>query len=204
METMTVHWQKCNDYLFLDCWCRLDSDLLNDPRLEIRLGGDYYGRSITIGVPGVYIIWARIDNRTILKVGSGVIRDRFRAHLRDPKVQAYKHRGLYATWAPILFLEKPVEKQRGIERFLGWILKPKLTLRLPEDVDPIFVNTPVWEKPANPFLSDRNQLGQIPVKGGNPFRLGNQQRRLAEYLNGNPFRSRSQQGSLAEYLKRNK
>lgn len=195
MEWMTVQWQKCRYNLF---WCSLDSELLDDPRLELTFGVH------RLGIMGVYIIWAGIDNRTILKVGSGIIRDRFRAHLRDPKVQAYKHRGLYATWAPILFVDKPLEKQRGIERFLGWILKPKLTERLPENVDPIFVNTPVWEKPANPFLKGRNQLGQTPVKGGTPFRLGNQQGSLAEYLSGTPFRSRSQQGSLAEYLKRNK
>ena len=66
---------------------------------------------------GVYIIWAGMSNRTILKVGHGIIKNRFEEHLNDPKVQAYKHRGLYATWDSFLFVDKAVEKQRGVERF---------------------------------------------------------------------------------------
>ena len=38
METMTVQWQKCGYNLF---WCRLNSDHLNDPRLEVSLSGRY-------------------------------------------------------------------------------------------------------------------------------------------------------------------
>lgn len=88
MELMTIHWQKCNNYISLGSWCRLNSDLLDDPRLEISLGRNLYGFDTRIGITGVYIIWAGIDNRTILKVGSGIIKDRLRAHLNDPKVQA--------------------------------------------------------------------------------------------------------------------
>ena len=152
METMTVLWQKRNEYLFWDQWCQLNSDLLNDQRLEISLGRDFYGRSISIGITGVYIIWAGVGNRTILKVGSGIIKDRLRAHLNNPKVQAYKYRGLYATWATFLFVDRSLDRQRGVERFLGVWLNPKLTERLPNNVDPIWVNLPEWDPPENPFL----------------------------------------------------
>ena len=158
METMTIQWQKCNNYLSWGSWCRLDSDLLDDPRLKIRIGRNFYGFDTSIGITGVYIIWAGIDdNRTILKVGSGIIKDRLRAHLNDPKVQAYEHKGLYATWASFLFVDKQGDKQRGVERFLGVILNPKLGERFPNNVDFILVNPPAWDEPENPFLRVRKQ-----------------------------------------------
>ena len=152
METMTVRWQKRNEYLFWDHWCQLDLDILNDTRLEVCSGADYYGRNICFRITGVYIIWAGTDNRTILKVGSGIIKDRLQAHLKDPQVQAYKHRGLYVTWAPFLFVDRSLDKQRDVERFLGVLLNPKLTERLPNNVDAIWVNLPEWDKPEKPFL----------------------------------------------------
>ena len=178
METMTVQWQKCNDYPFLGRWCRLDSDILNDPRLEIHLGRNLYGFNNSIRVMGVYIIWAGMRNRTILKVGSGIIKNRFEEHLNDPKVQAYKHRGLYATWASFLFVDKAVDKQRSVERFLGNFLNPVLGERFPANVDPIWVNLPAWDEPENPFLRAISQsrhtqsnglLEQLRKKQGNPF-----------------------------------
>ena len=162
MEQITIQWQKCNDSPFLETWCRLDPDLLNDQRLVMRLGSDFYGRDVSIGITGVYIIWAGIgDNRTILKVGSGIIKHRLRAHLNDPKVQVYKHRGLYATWAYIGPSFKPDgqlnDRERGVERFLGLILNPELGERFPNNVDFILVNPPAWDEPENPFLRVRKQ-----------------------------------------------
>ena len=161
METMNIHWQKRSDYPFWDSWCQLDSDLLNDPRLEIRLGRNLYGFDTIIGVVGVYIIWAGTYNRTILKVGSGIIKDRFRAHLNDPEVQAYEYKGLYATWGTIPLFSKLEgrlgDKERGVERFLGTWLNPKLTERLPKNVDSIWVNLPEWDKPENPLLRAMSQ-----------------------------------------------
>ena len=162
MESITLHWQKCNNYLFWGSWCRLDSDLLDDPRLEISLGRNLFGFDTSIGITGVYIIWAGVgDNRTILKVGSGIIKDRLQAHLNDPKVQAYKSKGLYATWAtlPLYFqlARKLGDSERGVERFLGVMLNPKLTQRLPTNVEFIWVNLPEWNEPENPFLRVRKQ-----------------------------------------------
>ena len=154
MEKINLQWQKCNDYLFWDCWCRLNSDLLDDPRLESRLETSF--GVLRTDISGVYIIWTGIDNRTILKVGSGIIKDRLRAHLNDPKVQAYRSNGLYVTWAHIIPSLKSIGKldnrQRGVERFLSIFLPPKLGERFPNNVDPIRVDLPEWDKSENPFL----------------------------------------------------
>ena len=150
METMKVHWQKYTDSPFLG-WCRFDSDLLNDPRLEFRLDTAFEG--IHTDIVGVYIIWTGSDNRTILKVGSGIIKDRFRKHLSDPEIQAYRYDGLYVTWTVISPSfkpgRKPDGKERGIEKFLGWLLNPKLAERFPANVEMVAVNPPEWDEPVN-------------------------------------------------------
>ena len=170
METMTVHWQKCNYNLF---WCQLTPDLLNDPRLESQL--DTAFGVIRFDISGVYIIWAGINNRTILIVGSGIIKDRLREHLGNSKVQAFRSSGLYATWAPITPSIRPGEKldarQRGIERYLGVILNPRLVKRLPNNVDFINVNLPMWDPPVHPLLRVGNRSGHIlPNRPPLPFR----------------------------------
>lgn len=174
MESITLHWQKCNNYLSWGSWCRLDSEILDDPRLEISLGRNFYGFGTSIGITGIYIIWAGVgDNRTILKVGSGIIKDRLQAHLNDPKVQAYKSKGLYATWAtlPLSFqlARKLGDSERGVERFLGVMLNPKLTQRLPNNVDFILVNLPAWDEPENSLLRALSRRRNIPPNDRNPF-----------------------------------
>lgn len=160
MKMTAVKWQKCSYNLF---WCRFNPDLLNDPRLESRLETPF--GILRTGIAGVYIIWTGIDNHTILKVGSGIIKSRFREHLSNPKVQEYRFQGLYATWAPIALSLKPSgrldDEHRGVERFLGVRLNPKLTERLPNNVDPIWVNLPEWNPPVHPLLRGRNQSGHI-------------------------------------------
>ena len=51
MKTMNVQWQKCLYNLF---WCRLDSELLDDPRLEARLQTRF--GLLRTDIVGVYII----------------------------------------------------------------------------------------------------------------------------------------------------
>lgn len=179
MEQITVQWQKRNDYPFFG-WCRLNSDILDDPRLETRLNTPF--EVIRTDIMGVYIAWAGSDNRTILKVGSGIIKNRLRVLINDPKVQAYRSKGLYVTWATIpLFSKlegKPGDKERGIERFLGVWLNPKFGERFPANVDPIWVNLPAWDPPVTPFLRATSQgrhtqpngsLEQLRKKQRNPF-----------------------------------
>jgi len=142
MTMMTVHWQKCIKNSF---WCQLNEKLLNDGRLEARLG-DY-----SVGVSGVYIIWTGTENnRTVLKVGSGIIKDKLAADLKNPDIQAHKPTRLYVTWASTLSAIGSEKIQKGIEKFLEIVFKPKLVEYLPE-VDLVMVNLPRWRKSVPPL-----------------------------------------------------
>lgn len=188
MEKITLHWEKCNDYPFLGWWCRFNSDILDDSRLTREIGPPM--RTYKFDISGVYIIWAGVSNRTILKVGSGIIKDRFRKHLNDPEVLQYYSQGLYATWATIpLFYKSPnpfispskafKDRMRGMEKYLSRVLAPVvLGERFPANVEMVEVNPPAWDPPVNPFLRAMSQsrhtqpngsLEQLRKKQGNPF-----------------------------------
>ena len=142
MTMITVHWQKC---IKNSLWCPFNEKLLNDGRLESRLG-DY-----SVGISGVYIIWTgSANNRTVLKVGSGIIKDKLAADLKNPDIQAHKPTRLYVTWASTLSAIGPEKIQQGIEKFLEIVFKPKLTGYLP-DVDLVIVNLPQWNKSEPPL-----------------------------------------------------
>ena len=142
MTMMTVHWQKC---IKNSLWCQFNEKLLNDGRLEARLG-DY-----SVGISGVYIIWTGTDNnRTVLKVGSGIIKDKLAADLKNPDIQAHKPTRLYVTWASTLSAIGSEKIQKGMEKFLEIVFKPKLTEYLP-DVDLVMVNLPRWRKSVPPL-----------------------------------------------------
>lgn len=141
MTMITVQWQRC---LKNSLWCQFNEKLLSNGRFETRLGD----RSVNIS--GIYIIWTGIDNRTVLKVGSGIIKDKLEAHLRDPEIQAYKPTRLYVTWASTLSVIGAEEIQKGVEKFLDIVFKPKLVEHLP-DVDLVMVNLPRWNKPVPPL-----------------------------------------------------
>ena len=167
METMTVHWQKCQQIL---SWCRFNSDILNDSRLTLYLGQPMH--RFKIDISGVYVIWAGIRDRKILRVGSGKIIQRFRKHLNDPDVLQYYSHGLYATWATIPLSYKSSnpfpttpfkDRMRGVERYLSIVLAPVLLgERFPANVEMVAVNPPEWYEPVNPF-------GQFRKKQANPF-----------------------------------
>lgn len=146
MTMITLHWQKC---IKSSLWCQFNPKLLSNGRFENRLGD----RSVDI--TGVYIIWTGNGDRTVLKVGSGIIKNKLAAHLKDPEVQAYQPTRLYTTWASTLFCKNgPEDTQesvdKGIEKFLGIAFRPKLVECLP-DVDPIMVNLPWMDKPVPPL-----------------------------------------------------
>ena len=142
MTMITVHWKKC---LKNSLWCQFNEKLLNDGRLAARLGDS------SAGISGVYIIWTGTDNnRTVLKVGSGIIKDKLAIHLKDPEIQAYQPTRLYVTWGSTLSAIGPEKIQKGIEKFLGIVFKPKLMEHSP-DVDLVVVNLPRWRKPVPPL-----------------------------------------------------
>lgn len=139
---ITLHWQKC---IKNSLWCQFNEKLLNDNRLVTGFGDH------SVDVSGVYIIWTGIDNdRTVLKVGSGIVKDKLAEHLNDPEIQVYKPTRLYVTWASVLSVIRPEEVQTGIEKFLGIVFKPKLAESL-SDVDPIVANLPQWDKSMPPL-----------------------------------------------------
>ena len=141
MTMITVQWQRC---LKNSLWCQFNEKLLSNGRFETRLGDH------SVNISGIYIIWTGIDNRTVLKVGSGIIKDKLEEHLRDPEIQAYKPTRLYVTWASTLSVIGVEEIQKGIEKFLDIVFKPKLAEHLP-DVDLVMVNLPRWNKPVPPL-----------------------------------------------------
>ena len=142
MTMMTVHWQKC---IKNSLWCQFNEKLLNDGRLEARLG-DY-----SVGISGVYIIWTGTDNnRTVLKVGSGIIKDKLAADLKNPDIQAHKPTRLYVTWASTLSAIGSEKIQKGMEKFLEIVFKPKLVEYSPE-VDLVMINLPRWRKSVPPL-----------------------------------------------------
>ena len=141
MTMITVQWQRC---LKNSLWCQFNEKLLSNGRFETRLGDH------SVNISGIYIIWTGIDNRTVLKVGSGIIKDKLEAHLRDPEIQAYKPTRLYVTWASTLSVIGAEKIQKGVEKFLDIVFKPKLVEHLP-DVDLVMVNLPRWNKPVPPL-----------------------------------------------------
>ena len=53
------------------------------------------------------------------------------------------------------------DRERGVERFLGLILNPKLGKRFPNNVDFILVNLPEWDEPANPLHTLSKKVGPM-------------------------------------------
>lgn len=141
MTMITVQWQRC---LKNSLWCQFNEKLLSNGRFETRLGDH------SVNISGIYIIWTGIGDRTVLKVGSGIIKDKLEEHLRDPEIQAYKPTRLYVTWASTLSVIGSEEIQKGVEKFLDIVFKPKLAEHLP-DVDLVMVNLPRWNKAVPPL-----------------------------------------------------
>lgn len=78
---MKLEWVKCSD----NQWCNL---------LDINLDQKQFNN-----LEGVYIIWHGVPNPGTVHIGQGVIRDRLKAHQKDPKILAYQERGGYVAWA---------------------------------------------------------------------------------------------------------
>ena len=117
VNQIAVHWIKCSD----GHWCNL-----------LRLDLD------TVKESGVYIIWA--SGGPVVYVGRGDIEDRLRSHRLDPTVLHYtgptRQTALLVTWASV-----PFDSQRGVERYLANILRPRIGERHPSAV-PIQVALP--------------------------------------------------------------
>ena len=113
-----LQWNKCQG----EVWCNL---------LNLNLEHSHFDN-----MSGVYIIWHGGQNAATVRIGSGAIRDRLRAHREDPAILRYKDLGLFVTWAVV-----SASMQGNVERYLADSLRPIVGERFP-DVLPEVVNLP--------------------------------------------------------------
>jgi hypothetical protein len=116
-----LSWNKCQG----EVWCNLLNVNLDHPHFD--------------NMSGVYIIWHGGQNARTVRVGSGVIRDRLRAHREDPAILQYRQLGLFVTWAAV-----SGATQRSVEKYLADRLRPLVGERFP-DVPQEVVNLP-WKE----------------------------------------------------------
>jgi hypothetical protein len=118
-EQHFVQWGKSTDGM----WCQLNGVDLTSPALNVT---------------GNYIVWFGAPGHNVLRVGQGNIGERLADHKSNPKIQAYKSRGLLLfTWATV-----PNNKLNGVELYLARHYTPLEGERYP-NVTPITVNLPV-------------------------------------------------------------
>ena len=191
MDTITLQWET--DFF--------NNALINNPRLEFSLNSNLNRSSVKFSYSGIYIIWAATNPRTILKVGSGQIKNRLQKHINDPKVQPYKPYSVYVTWAILplgtmryFSVDKYTDTLRGIEKFIGFIYPPKLTQLLPVKVDFVFVNIPELETPLQKLLKftgrDRPEQ-KIPY--GSPLAQALASLNRNNQVFSNPYRTQLEQ-----------
>ena len=113
---MKVEWNKCKGDKEND-WCSL---------LTVNLDHEHFN-----DLKGVYIIWS---GKQVVRVGSGVIRDRLKEHRDNPEIKKFKD--LQVTWAPV-----NANQMEGVEKYLADELNPAIGERFP-DRTPIEVNFP--------------------------------------------------------------
>lgn len=114
-----LNWNKCQG----DVWCSL---------LNVNLEHGHFNN-----MAGVYVIfWLAGPKPTVVRVGSGIIKDRLKAHREDAAILRYKDNGLAVTWAAV-----PPSMREGVERFVSDSVNPLVRERSP-DVQPVSVNLP--------------------------------------------------------------
>jgi len=111
---MEIKWKRCGDDSH---WCDFN---------KLKLDSENFKN-----LKGVYIIWSGED---VIRIGSGVIKDRIAAHREDKEITAYEN--LKVTWA-----EVNANQMENVEAYLANVLEPLVGERFP-DRNPIEVNLP--------------------------------------------------------------
>ena len=123
MEQQTLAWRQCMAADETPRWCALE-------RVDT---------STITATQGVYVIWHGGDEPDTVRVGQaffGTIGEMLERHRTDADILAFRHLGLYVTWADI-----PDETLLdGVERYLGDALQP--LLGKPPAAEPVPVNLP--------------------------------------------------------------
>jgi hypothetical protein len=118
---MEVEWLKCND----DVWCNLHKVNVNHEFIK--------------DCEGVYIIWSGKDEeRVVLKVGSGNIKQGIVQSRSNLAIKAFEHLGVYVTWAEVSSI-----RRTGVELYLLDQLEPRIIEDVPKAI-PAKVNLP-WD-----------------------------------------------------------
>ena len=104
---------------------------------DYRLFGVDLSHSHFDDLKGVYIIW-RITPVAVY-VGQGIIKNRLRAHRKDPRILQYnsKEKPLYVAWA-----EVPWNYRTGVEMYLHDELNPLVGEPPQGNPIPVRVNLP--------------------------------------------------------------
>ena len=100
---MEIPWIKYAD----GKWCNLETLNLEQEHFD--------------GMQGVYVIWKGKDNRQVIYVGRGTIKDRLYKHRNDPRITKFGISKLYVTWASVHY-----GYQQGVEYFLASVLTPDI------------------------------------------------------------------------------
>jgi len=111
---LRVRWMRCGDDRH---WCDFQT---------LKLSNKHFDK-----LKGVYVIFSENE---VVRLGSGIIKDRIAAHRTNPDITA--HKDLQVTWA-----EVDARQMEGVEKYLANELKPKIGSAFP-DRTPIPVNLP--------------------------------------------------------------
>jgi|YNPMSStandDraft_2_1061718.scaffolds.fasta_scaffold03420_2 hypothetical protein len=114
-------WYKCKG----EVWCNL-----------FKLDMDH---QVLKNADGVYIIWTGVDERKVLKVGSGLIRSQLMSARQDITINAFANRGVFVTWSEVGKI-----KREGVEAYLINALNPLFVPVKPKAI-PIKIKLP-WEE----------------------------------------------------------
>ncbi|HOM05349.1 MAG TPA: hypothetical protein PLU67_07640 [Candidatus Kapabacteria bacterium] len=114
-------WYKCKG----EVWCELFKLDMEHPVLKTA--------------EGVYIIWTGVNDRKVLKVGSGLIRSQLMTARQDVTINAFATRGVFVTWS-----EVGKVKRDGVEAYLINTLSPLFVPYKPKAI-PIKIKLP-WEE----------------------------------------------------------
>jgi hypothetical protein len=100
---MEVEWVMCKGNI----WCELNKIDAHHKNLEDE--------------KGVYIIWSGRDQKSVLRIGHGLISDEIIKNQKDIAIHAFLQYGVFVTWCPVGF------RKEGVVAFLQNLLKPKFS-----------------------------------------------------------------------------
>lgn len=118
---MKVKWLKCQG----NVWCDL---------YKLDLSNEYVKQ-----IEGIFVIWTGDLPKKVLRIGSGNISRELTSLKRELQFQAFKHHGLFVSWADVSALQR-----NGAIVYLIEELMPTLQKEQPTGI-PFKINLP-WDE----------------------------------------------------------